>query len=55
MAAAEAAENHGDAAWSDTYDEGYVHQFHPDPLTKFTSSRRNTEFKDIPHGTSLKW
>ena len=25
------------------------------PLTKFTSSSRSTEFKDIPHVTSLKW
>ena len=31
--------------WPDTY-EGYIHQFQPGP-TKFTSSSRSTEFKDI--------
>ena len=24
-----------------------MHQFHPEPLTKFTSSSRSTKFKDI--------
>ena len=34
-------------AWADTYNEGYVHQFQPEPMHKFTSSSRCTEFKDI--------
>ena len=27
MAAAKAAENHGDEAWLDIYDEWYIHKF----------------------------
>ena len=35
MAAAEAAENQGDSeAWSNTYNEGYIHQFQPEPTYK---------------------
>ena len=34
-------------AWPDTVDKGYVHQFQPEPILKFTSSSRSTEFKDI--------
>ena len=34
-------------AWPDIYDEGYIHQFHAEPTTKFTGSIRSTEFKDI--------
>ena len=37
-------------ASSDTWDEGYIHQFQPEPIKKFTSSRRRTEFKDILPG-----
>ena len=35
MAAAQAAQNHGDE-WglTDTYDEGYIHQFQPEPTHK---------------------
>ena len=34
--------------WPDTYDEGYIHQFQPEPTHKFTSSSsRSTKFKDI--------
>ena len=29
------------------FNEGYIHQFQPEPLTKFTSSSRSTEFKNI--------
>ena len=42
-------------AWPDIYVEGYIHQFQPGPTHKFTSSSRSTKFKDILHGTSLKW
>ena len=48
MAAAQAVENHGDArlqlilTMRDTYINSNL-----DPLTKFTSSSRSTEFKDI--------
>ena len=34
MTAAKAAENHGDEAWPDTFDEGYIHQFQPSPTHK---------------------
>ena len=34
-------------AWPDTYNEGYISQFQPDPITEFTSSSRSTAFKDI--------
>ena len=37
-------------ASSDTWDEGYIHQFQPEPIKEFTSSRRRTEFKDILPG-----
>ena len=35
------------AAWPDTYDEGYNINSNLNPLTKFTTSSRSTEFKDI--------
>ena len=44
MAAAQAAENHGDEAWPNIYIEEYIHQFQPEPLTKFISTGRNIEF-----------
>ena len=48
MVAAQAAKTMGmSEVWTDTYDEEYIHQFLPNPLTKFTSSSRSTEFKDI--------
>ena len=61
MAAAQAAETMKmSEAWPDTYDEGYIHKFQPETahkipyinsslklLTKFTSSSKSTEFKDI--------
>ena len=35
MAAAQAAENHGDIeAWPNTLDEGYTHKFQPEPILK---------------------
>ena len=35
MAAAQAAENHGDEwGWPDTYDVGYIHQFQPELTQK---------------------
>ena len=34
-------------AWPDIFYEGYIHQSNLNPLTKFTSSSRKTEFKDI--------
>ena len=34
-------------AWTDMYDEEYIHQFQPEPRTEFTSSNRSTKFKDI--------
>ena len=34
-------------ACPDTYNEGYTHQFQLNPLTKFTTTSRSTEFKDI--------
>ena len=37
MAATEAAENLGDEmseVWSDTYNEGYINQFQPEPTYK---------------------
>ena len=34
-------------AWPDIFYEGYIHQFQPESLTKLTSRRRSTEFKDI--------
>ena len=34
-------------AWPDTFDEGYIHQFQPEPTHKITSSSRGTEFEDI--------
>ena len=34
-------------AWPDTFNEGYIHQFQPEPTHKIHSSNRNTEFKDI--------
>ena len=43
IAAAEAAENYEDE-WGLTW---YLSNFNQNPLTKFTSSSRSTEFKDI--------
>ena len=48
VAAAQAAENHvDDWGMTDTFYEGYIHHSSPNPLTKFTSNSRSTEFKDI--------
>ena len=49
MTAAQAAETHMTMheVGPDTYDEGYIHQFQLEPLTKFMSSSSSTEFKDI--------
>ena len=33
--------------WLDTYDEGYIHQFQPEPTQKIHYSSRSIEFKDI--------
>ena len=34
MAAAQAAENHGDEAWADIFYEEYISQFQPEPTDK---------------------
>ena len=34
MTTAQAPENHGDEWGFDTYDEGYIHQFQPEPTNK---------------------
>ena len=33
--------------WPDTYNEGYIHQFQPEPTHKLTSNSRRTKLKDI--------
>ena len=47
MVVAKVDENHREDWGLNWYLQWYIHQFQPNPPTKFTSNSRSTEFKDI--------